>query len=248
MRDETFGPVIGVQRVRDDAEAMPRTSTTRSSASARRCSPATGRAPSASSHGSTSATPTGTRPIARASGCRGRAAATRASACRCPSPACAPSSARRPGTSRARRRRSACSTGNARSCGAACLSRRRVVTVEPTALRACIGQEHEREEQDRHEGQTGTEGGEHAYPFRSSAPRPPWFDPTKCPGRPTGPKGGRRSPEVLRAHPLLVGRTLDRDGRLAGKDRHRRAVGRIDVRRIDVGGAGATVVGGAVSV
>ena len=76
MRDETFGPVIGVQRVRDDAEAQSRASTTPSSGSAPPCSRATGRGPSGSSPGSTSATPTGTVPTVRACACRGRAAAT----------------------------------------------------------------------------------------------------------------------------------------------------------------------------
>ena len=98
MRDETFGPVIGVQRVRDDDEALRVPGRHRVRPRRGGVHAAIRRAPSASSAGSTSATPTGTRPTVRACACRGPAAATPASASRCPSPASAPSSAKRPGT------------------------------------------------------------------------------------------------------------------------------------------------------
>ena len=97
MRDESFGPIIGIQAVADDEAAVDLMNDTdygltagvyTTDPSARR----------RSSRRSMPAASTGTAAIASARGCRGRASAIRASASRCPPTASRRSRGRRRGT------------------------------------------------------------------------------------------------------------------------------------------------------
>jgi acyl-CoA reductase-like NAD-dependent aldehyde dehydrogenase len=76
MRDESFGPVIGIQVVGDDAEAVAQMVDTEYGLTAG----VTGAAPNASSSASTRARCTGTAATASAPACRGPVAVTPASA------------------------------------------------------------------------------------------------------------------------------------------------------------------------